>query len=84
LAQYERDRGDLGDERRPSPRERRRSGRWQRLDDRRHRRLQGGDKADILWRNTNGTVVIWEMNGGQLLESVGGQIVSAFLWTLVQ
>ncbi len=29
--------------------------------------FNGDGKSDILWRNTNGTVAIWEMNGGQVL-----------------
>ena len=46
--------------------------------------FNGDGKSDILWRNTNGTVAIWEMNGGQVLASVGGRSASAFDWTLVQ
>ena len=46
--------------------------------------FNGDGKTDILWRNTNGTVAIWEMNGGTVLAQVGGQAVSAFQWTLVQ
>ncbi len=44
--------------------------------------FNGDGKSDILWRNTNGTVAIWEMNGGQLLASVGGQVVTN-AWTIV-
>ncbi|HEY8030989.1 MAG TPA: hypothetical protein VIF02_01080, partial [Methylocella sp.] len=46
--------------------------------------FNGDGKSDILWRNTNGTMTIWEMNGGTVLANVGGQAVSAFQWTLVQ
>ena len=44
--------------------------------------LNGDGKSDILWLNTNGTVTIWEMNGGQVLATVGGQVVSN-AWTIV-
>jgi hypothetical protein len=44
--------------------------------------FNGDGKSDILWRNTNGTVAIWEMNGGQVLASVGGQVVGN-AWTIV-
>ena len=51
----------------------------------------GDGKTDILWRCTdasdvtctNGTVVIWEMNGGTILAEVGDYVV-ATQWTLVQ
>ena len=46
--------------------------------------FNGDGKADILWRNVNGTVVIWEMSGGTILASVGNQVVTPFLWALLQ
>ena len=53
--------------------------------------FNGDGKTDILWRCTdasdvtctNGTVVIWEMNGGTILAEVGDYVV-ATQWTLVQ
>jgi hypothetical protein len=39
--------------------------------------FNGDGKSDILWRNKDGTVEIWEMKvGGQILAGVGGQVVS--------
>ena len=38
--------------------------------------FNGDGKSDILWRNKNGMLAIWEMNGGTVLASVGGQVVS--------
>ena len=44
--------------------------------------FNGDGKSDILWRDMFGTVVIWEMNGGTVLASVGGQNVSKD-WSIV-
>jgi hypothetical protein len=52
--------------------------------------FNGDGMSDILWRCTDasgaacttGTVVIWEMNGGTILASVGGQVVPLG-WTVV-
>jgi hypothetical protein len=44
--------------------------------------FNGDGKTDILWRDLFGTMVIWEMNGGQVVASVGGQNVSKD-WTIV-
>ncbi len=33
--------------------------------------LNGDGASDILWRNTNGTVALWEMRGGQTLDGFG-------------
>jgi hypothetical protein len=41
----------------------------------RHSDFNGDGKADVLWRNVDGTVAIWEMSGGTILSSVGGEVV---------
>jgi hypothetical protein len=38
--------------------------------------FNGDHLSDILWRDKFGTMAIWEMNGGQVLASVGGLAVS--------
>jgi len=35
----------------------------------------GGGASDILWRNNNGQLVIWVMNGGVITASGGGQVI---------
>ncbi|MBV8889526.1 MAG: VCBS repeat-containing protein, partial [Alphaproteobacteria bacterium] len=37
--------------------------------------FNGDGKGDILWRYTDGTVAMWEMNGASVLAPVGGQII---------
>jgi hypothetical protein len=44
--------------------------------------FNGDGKSDILWRDKFGAIAIWEMNGGTVLASVGGQVVSND-WTIV-
>jgi len=39
--------------------------------------FNGDGKADILWRNTNGQVVEWFMNGANIIGSGSQGIVSA-------
>jgi serralysin len=36
--------------------------------------FDGDGRADILWRNDNGTVAVWEMNDGA--QVAGAQVVS--------
>ncbi len=42
--------------------------------------FNGDGKADILWRNTNGTLIDWTMNGSQIANAqqvtLGGSVVS--------
>jgi hypothetical protein len=51
--------------------------------------FNGDGKADILWRNTNGTLIDWEMNGSQIANmqkvTYGGSPVSLDpSWQIVQ
>jgi hypothetical protein len=44
--------------------------------------FNGDGMTDILWRDEFGTLAIWEMSGGNVLASVGGQVVSKD-WSIV-
>jgi hypothetical protein len=45
--------------------------------------FSGDGKRDILWRSTGGNVVIWEMNGGQILAAPEPGVVANH-WILVE
>jgi serralysin len=51
--------------------------------------FDGDGKSDILWRNTNGTLIDWTMNGSQVMSSqqvtLGGSAVSlSSSWQIAQ
>ena len=67
VAEHQRGGGDLGDERDQRGRRRQSGQPGAELAYDQYSRFDGDRRSDILWQNTSGAVVIWEMNGTSVI-----------------